>query len=365
MVISLYVAALKEYLRDRTTLFWTLAFPILFILLFGLIFTRGGGNQYNVAIVNLDTGAMGQQIVNVFQSKDLQSVFKVTNGTTIDQENTFQDKLKSGDLDMVIVIPQDLSEKATNHQTTHMQLYYDASKEPSGQIMVGVVQTVLNGFNQQVTGVTPPLQLQPQSVNTATLSNMDFLVPAILAMSLLQLGLFGTTQPLVSLRERKILRRLGATPMPRWTLLVSQVMLRLTITLIQTALILGIGAYAFGVHILNPLATVGIIVLSAVMCISLGYLLASISKTQESASAITQAINFPMMFLTGIFFPLTFLPDFLDVVVKALPLTYIADAMRQTMINSTPAFPLLTDVLVIAAWAIVCGLLSARLFRWE
>jgi ABC-2 type transport system permease protein len=365
MVISLYVAALKEYLRDRTTLFWTLAFPILFIVLFGLIYTRGGGNQYNVAIVNLDSGTTGQQIVNVFQNKDLQQIFKVTNGTSVDQENTYQDQLKSGNLDMVIVIPPGLSQNASSNQTSQVQLYYDASKQPSGQIMLGVVQNVLDGINQEVTGKAPLLQLQTQSVNTATLTSIDFLVPGILAMSLLQLGLFGTTLPLVSLRERKILRRLGATPMPRWALLASQVLLRLTITLIQTALILGIGAYAFGVQIVHPLATAGIIVLSAVMCISLGYLLASIAKTQESASAITQAINFPMMFLTGIFFPLAFLPAFLDAVVKALPLTYIADAMRQTMINSTPSFPLLTDVGVIAAWAIGCGLLSARLFRWE
>ncbi len=365
MVISLYIAALKEYLRDRTTLFWTLAFPILFIVLFGLIFSQSGGSTYTVAVVNLDTGPTGQRIVQVFQSPDLAKVFKIKTGTTVTDENAFQDQLKNGKIDMVIVIPPGLSQNAQSGQTTSVQLYYDASKQPSGQIMVGTVQGVLTQINQEMTGKAPLLQAQTQSVNTTTLGAIDFLVPGILAMSLMQLGLFGTTLPIVSLRERKILRRLGATPLPRWALLTSQVLLRLTITLFQTALILGIGYYAFGVHIANPAQTAGIIVLGSLMFISLGYFLASIAKTQDAASGITQAVNFPMLFLSGIFFPLSDLPDFLNWIVRIIPLTYLADAMRQMMINSTPSFPITTDLAVIAGWTVVCGILAARLFSWE
>jgi ABC-2 type transport system permease protein len=356
---------LKEYVRDRTTLFWTLAFPILFIVLFGLIFSKSGGNTYDVAIVNLDTGTTGQRIVQVFQTPDLAKLFKLHNATSVDDENKYQDQLKNGKLDMVIVIPQNLSQNAQSGQTTQLQVYYDASKQPSGQIMVGTVDSVLSQISQQMSGKLALLGAQAQSVNTTTLSSIDFLVPGILAMSLMQLGLFGTTLPLVSLRERKILRRLGATPLPRWALLASQVLLRLTITLFQTALILGIGYYAFGVHIAHPLQVTGIVMLGSIMFISLGYLLASIAKTQDSASGITQAINFPMMFLSGVFFPLAALPDFLTWVVRIIPLTYLADAMRQMMINSTPDFAITTDLAVIAGWTIVCGVLATRLFSWD
>jgi ABC-2 type transport system permease protein len=365
MIISLYIASLKEYVRNRTTLFWTLAFPILFIVLFGLIYSKGGGNTYNVAIVNLDSGPTGQQIMSTFQSKDLQSIFKVTASTSASDVNTYQDQLKNGNLDMVIVIPQNLSSNAQSGQTTGVQLYYDASKQPSGQIMVGVVQSVLTDINQRVTGKPPLLTLDAQSVNTTTLNSIDYLVPGILAMSLMQLGLFGTTLPIVALREQKILRRLGATPLPRPALLASQVLLRLTITLFQTALILGIGYFAFNVQIAHPLQTASVVILGSLMFISLGYFLAAIAKTQDSATGITQAVNFPMLFLSGIFFPLAALPGFLGTIVKIIPLTYLADAMRQVMINSTPDFPLTTDLAVVAAWAVVCALLSARLFKWE
>jgi ABC-2 type transport system permease protein len=365
MIFTLYVASLKEYLRDRLTLFWTLAFPILFILLFGLIFSGGGSSIYNVALVNLDSGQAGQTIMQTFQSSQIKKIFAVKTGSTVDQENSFQDQLKNGQLDMVIVLPPNLSANAGAGTATNVQLYYDGSKEPQGQIMLGVVQNVLTAINQQFTNQQPLITPDVRSVTTSTLNAIDFLVPGILAMSLMQLGLFGTTLPLVSLRERKILRRLGATPLPRSAVLVSQVLLRLTISLFQTALILGIGYFVFHVAIANPLATAGIVVLGALMFISLGYFLASVARTQESANAITQAINFPMLFLSGVFFSISALPVFLAPIIKILPLSYLADAMRQMMINSTPDFPLTVDIAVLAGWTIVCALLSVRLFKWE
>jgi len=115
----------------------------------------------------------------------------------------------------------------------------------------------------------------------------------------------------------------------------------------------------------NPLALVGMVLLGAVMFIGLGYLIASFSRSVETASGISSAVNFPMMFLSGIFFPLSVLPAFLAPVVRALPVTYLADAFRQITIGSVPEFPIMVDVLVLAAWAVACGLLSARFFKWE
>ena len=185
-------------------------------------------------------------------------------------------------------------------------------------------------------------------------------------MALMQLGLFATVAPLVNLRQEQVLRRLGATPLPRWQLLVSQVLFRLTIGLIQCGIILGISVAFFNVHVVgNPVLLVGLVILGALMFISLGYLIASLARTVESANGISQAINFPMLFLSGIFFPLAFLPAFLTPVVRALPLTYLGDAFRQVSVGGVPQFPLMVDVLVLAGWALVCSLLAARFFKWE
>jgi ABC-2 type transport system permease protein len=357
-VLSLYIASLKEFARDRMALFWTMAFPILFILLFGLIFSGNGSSTFTVGLVNEDSGPIGQTIAQQFGKV---SVFTIKTGSQQAELNA----LKAGNLDMVIVLPSDLSQNVQSKLSTGIQVYFDQSKTANSQIELGLVQQTLAGVNQGLGQTAPPLMLDPQGIAAQSLRTVDFLVPGILAMALMQLGIFGTAQPLVSLREQQVLRRLGATPLPRWKLLAAQVLNRLTISGAQAALILGIGAYAFKVHVGNPLLVVGLVLLGATMFVSMGYLIAAVSRTQDAASGISQAINFPMMFLSGIFFPLALLPAFLAPIVRALPLTYLADAFRQVMISSTPDFPLMLDLGIVAAWVAACTVLSIFLFKWE
>ena len=360
-VFSLYVANMKEFIRDRAALFWTFAFPIVFIVLFGLIYSGSGSPSYNLGLVNQDGGPVSAQLANVLEHKV--SAFKVTTGG-YDAEMS---ALKNGKVDLMIVLPAGLSQSVEAGQTAHVQMYYDPSKNPTdSQIEQTIVSSVLDGFNKSATHVTPPLALTTNSITSHSLSYIDFLMPGIIAMSLMQLGLFATATPLVSLREEGVLRRLGATPLPRWQLISGQLLMRLTIGLVQAALIIGISVAAFNVHIEgNYLALAGLTVLGALSFIGMGYLIAAIAKSVESASGISSAINFPMMFLSGVFFPLTLLPAFLAPVVKALPLTYLADAFRQITVGGTPLFPMWIDIAVLAGWGIVCMALASRFFKWE
>jgi ABC-2 type transport system permease protein len=357
---TLYIASLKEFIRDRGALFWTLAFPLIFILLFGLIFSGNGSVKYTVGLVNQDSGQVGAALTDALKQP---RPFTIQTGA-LDAEMR---ELKKGQIDLVLVIPADLSDQVANKQTANVQMYYDPSASiTNAQIEQNIVAQVLTTFNQRYTQTTPPLALETNTVTSTKLRSIDFLMPGILAMSLMQLGLFGTATPLVALRQEQVLRRLGATPLPRWQLILSNILLRLTIGLAQSAIIIGLSAAAFGVQITGNLAALtGLIVLGALTFVGLGYLIASFSKTVEMASGVSSAINFPMMFLSGIFFPLALLPTFLAPVVRALPLTYLADAIRQVTLGSVPEFPLMVDVGVLAAWAVVCALLSARFFRWE
>jgi ABC-2 type transport system permease protein len=359
-VLSLYRASIKEFVRDRSALFWTFAFPVIFIVLFGLIFSGNSSPSYTVGLVNEDGGAVGNALAQTFgQFKP----FTIKTGT----REAEVDHLKKGQIDLVIVIPSGLSQAVSSGQTAQVQMVYDPSGNPTNaQIVVNIVQQILANFNEGYTHVSPPLALVPQTVTAHHESSIDFLMPGILAMSLMQLGLFATATPLVSLRQDQVLRRLGATPLPRWKLLASQVMLRLTIGFAQAAVIVGLSIWVFNVHIEGSLlAVAGLVLLGALTFVAIGYLVASLARTVESANGITTAVNFPMMFLSGIFFPLALLPAFLTPVVRALPLTYLADALRQVAVGSVPEFPMMVDLAVLAGWALVCALLSARFFKWE
>jgi len=141
---------------------------------------------------------------------------------------------------------------------------------------------------------------------------------------------------------------------------------RLTIGLAQTLIIILVGMLIFKFQVIGNMALLaGFVLLGALMFVALGYLISGLAKTQESVIGISQLINFPMMFLSGLFFPVDFMPAWIRPVVTAMPLTYLADALRQIMVGATPVYSLWVDLGVLAAWLVVSAALAVRFFRWE
>jgi ABC-2 type transport system permease protein len=366
-------ANILSFVRDRTALFWTLAFPVIFILLFGAIFSGGGNTTYRVGWVDEDGTPASAALREAFAGVPLLEL----QDDTLDAS---REAMQSGNLQGIIVVPQGLG-AATRAAATSggasggagaegkpaiaIELYTDPSQQTSSTTIQQVVSQVVATANVALTGSSPMLGVDSRTLQTQDLTAAAFLVPGILGMALMQLGVFGAV-PLVAQREKLILKRLGATPLPRWTLVGSNVILRLLIGLVQAVLIVGIGIAVFGVQILGSLlAMLGLVVLGALTFIAIGYVVAAFARTEEAANGIVQVIQFPMMFLSGVFFPLELMPALLKPVAVILPLTYLGDALRQVMVDGTPLAPLPVDVLVLTGWFVVCLFIAARYFRWE
>lgn len=360
-LMPLTIANIKSYYRDRAALFWTIAFPVIFVILFGSIFS-GGSTTFKVGWVDEDQSTASAQLRSGFAAVTL---LQLTDATKDDALAKMQD----GDLDAVIVVPAGLGaamgQSSAAGDPFQLQLYTDPSKQTASSTVQQVVAQVVGAINQELSGKPPALAVQPQTLQTENLTSAAYFVPSILAMALMQLGVFSAI-PLVALREKLVLKRLSATPLKRWTLVSSNVIVRLIIGAVQTALILGIGIVAMGVQVIGgPLAIAGVVVLGAMTFIALGYVIASFARTEEAANGITQIVQLPMMFLSGIFFPLELMPDWLRGAAVFLPLTYLGDALRQTMVGGTPFAPLGVDVLVLGAWLVGSMVVSARFFRWQ
>lgn len=194
-------------------------------------------------------------------------------------------------------------------------------------------------------------------------------IPGMMALGFLWLGVFGTAPALVQLREQKILRRLAATPVTGQTVIGAQIAWRLTTALIQAVILTAFGMVAYGLRIGgNPLLVLAAIILSGATLIAIGVLLAGLARGSESVVALGQAVQFPMMFLSGILFPVEMLPTAVRPVIYAMPLTYVGDALRQTMLGAAgpaPLLPLAVDFAVIAGCLVLFSLLAMRMFRWE
>lgn len=355
---NLLVANLKQFVRERAALFWSFAFPIIFILIFGAVFSGADDISFSVGLVMNDDSPPAQALSEVLQQVP---AFKLNIGN----EDSELQALKDGDRGAVIIVPSDFGEAISQGTKGNIYVYYDPTQSSSQQVLLPIIRQVLDKFDREL-GHTPSL-IQPieKTLQTREMRTIDYLVPGILAMALMQLGLFAA-ELLVMDRENRVLKRLGATPLRRSTLIGSTVIFRLLIALGQAALILIVARLVFDVPMMgNWFFFAGMVILGTLTFLSLGYMISAFVRTQEAVMPLIMAIQFPMMFLSGIFFPVEFMPGFMRPIMEAIPLTYLGDSLRQIMVESTPLHPHWVNIGVLGGWFAVCLTVAVRFFKWE
>ncbi len=357
-LLLLTVANIKSFTRDRSALFWTLAFPLTFVVLFGSIFS-GGNNDRSIGFADLDATPVSGQ---------LKAAFGVVEGVTLVEapEDDLLARMRKGEIAAVIVVPNGYAETvAAKAAPANLTVYTDPSQGQADGATRQLVGFVLSAVNQAATGQPPAVTPAFQSVQTNDLTFISYLVPSILGMSLMQLGVFASI-PLVADRQKLILKRLQATPLRRWQLVGSNVLMRLLIAIVQTVIIVGVGSAFYNVEISGSWLLIGaLILLGSLAFIALGYVIASFAATEDAANGMTSAVQFPLMFLSGTFFPIDAMPDALKTVARVLPLTYLGDGLRQVMVDGTPFAPLWVCFAFLAIWLVVCFGIAARFFKWQ
>jgi len=357
-LLLLTIANIKSFSRDRAALFWTLAFPLIFVILFGSIFS-GGNRAWTIGFVDLDQTPASTALKRAFGS--------IPNVTLVDgSEADLLARMRKGEVSPVIVVPAGYSESvAARRAPAALTVFTDPTQSAADAQTRQLVGFVLSAVNQAATGLPPAVEPSFQAIQTNDLTFISYVVPSILGMSLMQLGVFAAV-PLVADRQKLILKRLQATPLRRWQLVGSNVLMRLLIAVVQTVIIVGVGSLAFHVQIAGSWLVIGaLILLGSLAFIALGYVIASFASTEEAANGMTSVVQFPLMFLSGTFFPIDAMPDALRTVARALPLTYLSDGLRQVMVDGTPFSPLWVCFAVLIAWLVVCFGIAARYFKWQ
>jgi ABC-2 type transport system permease protein len=356
--LSMVRANLKMTVRNRTGLFWLLLFPAAFIIIFGSLVGGGNNLHASVGVVNGEASPLAGQMTSAMKDSKF---FEVQSGA----RSAELAKLREGKTDAVVVFPQ----KANASQPLKVNSYVDKSNPSTSQAVSAAIDQIGQKVNEQAAGG----QAQPQRVSISTrsvqsehLSYIDFLVPGILAMSIMQSSIGGIANSFVVLRERGILRRIRITPFPLTSFIAARITSQFVVALCQAAILLGLAALFFHVEVVGSLLGVAVFVLLGCLAfLTIGFLVAGVSGKQESASALAQLISFPMLFFSGIFFPLDQAPTWLQELAKGLPLTYLADGLRQVMVYGASFMDLWGDVLALAVTVVVGFVLATRYFRWE
>ena len=357
---EMFLANLKELIRDKSGLFWLIAFPIIFVFIFGIVFSGGGEQSFNVGIVVESQTPVTERILDSMKSVSSFNIFIETENKGEELKN-----LEEGNRSLVMVLPDIKYRDLSQNKSFDISLYYDNTRQQTTQVLLSVIKEIFNNIERQATQREKIFNIKSEPVQAQNLSHFDYVLPGILGMAIMQLGLFGSFN-FLRLRKQKIIRGLAVTPLPRTVLLMSEISVRLIVALVQTFLILFIGQIVFGVSVVGSiLKLVGMAILGAMTFISLGYMLISFANSMESGEGLVQVVQFPMMFLSGIFFPVGIMPDYIKPIVKVIPLTYLGDAFRQIMVGAPPEYTMMTNILVLLGWLLVTVIVTIKFWRWE
>ncbi len=370
-VYTIIKGHVKTWFRSRSTIFWTIAFPILLIVLFGAIF--GSGNtKFDLYVQNQDLSASTPTLASQGYVTALNST-GAFNIRTVPAEMTNPLSYVKDDAQLhnrgqrLLVIPVGFQNNLTVTGKANIQLYMDQSDQASASL-AGIVYAVTSSYaaqvQAQVSGSSVNIRLQQVPIVTRNVRYIDFFIPGVIGMTLLTSGVFGAVNTNGRYRELKIIKKLATTPLSKIEWILGMVGYQMFLAAISIAVILLFGRVFFNVTATIDQYTIGLVVAAALLFPGIGMVLANFVKDADGAEAAANAITFPMMFLAGTFWPRETMPDFLKVVSGYLPLTYVNDGLRDAMIYLEPA-QALTNTIIALGLAVFFIILGSVLMSWK
>ena len=368
---TLLSVSLKAYYRNRSAMFFSLLVPLMIMVIFGLLNLGGGSTSETVGIVDKAHNPTSEQII---QSLKKVSVLKLDFGSESKELNA----LKKGDRAAVVVLPADLGSLVTcpagsppscrpRPKPVTIPVYGNKTKPQDAQIARAIVTQFFDSASFAALGQPGGIyRTDAQDLPGQNTTYTDFLVPGIIALSIMQTGIFSVAFAFVQQKQTGVLRRLMATPVRVSEFLAAQVSTRLIMAAVQVVILVAVAVVAFHFRLAgNVIELLMACILGSAIFIAVGFAISGYASDEQAVPAIANIIVLPMMFLSGIFFPRDSMPGWLHRISDFLPLTYVTDAIRAVSVDGSHLWNLGPDVIGIAAWLMIAIVLAIRLFRWE
>jgi ABC-2 type transport system permease protein len=358
--LLLTVAYFRAYLRDRTAIFFSLGVPLMLLLIFGSL-NLGAFGQVTLAVDDQANNAASQQFVAGLGKIDTLRVKSETTDVALVS-------LRRTELDMLLVIPKDFAIAPTRAGAPVPTLTIYGNDSRPQQVSVGesIVNDVITKLSFAVNQSAPVVSVKREEVRGVRLRYVDFLVPGILGVNVMQLAVFSVAFALVADKRRGVLRRIMATPLKPATFLVSQVAMRLIMAAAQVLIMLGVAVFLFDVHPLGGIVPLLIVaLLGSVLFLTIGFALAGWAETENQVPAIAQLITLPQFFFSGVFFSKNAAPELIRPLTNLLPLTFLNDALREISVQGATLWDVRGQLLGLVVWVGIGLVLAVRFFRFD
>lgn len=352
--LALAKASFRSIMRSPSAVVFTLAFPLIFILVFG--FLDSGGVKVDVAISKKSD--LQNPIIQALEQNNVVHLIKDMDATEILEE------LEKGHIAAVI----DVQKNPTGTPAYIAEVHYTSASIDKGNILKSLFSSLFYKLNAK--DIQPTVaQLNESTVNGRIYRTIDFILPGQLGFSLLSTGVFGTAFVFFNLRQNLVIKRFFATPVRRSSIVFGEGIARIGFALLGAVFIIVIGHYFFQFTLIHGLITVlNMLLLSVIGLIvfmGFGFVVSGIAKSESTIPPISNIITLPQFLLSGTFFSIDAFPSWLQPISRALPLTYLNDAMRKVAFEGAGLWDVKHQIFIMLIWGIGIYVIAVRVFKWE
>jgi len=283
-ILNDFIASIKHWTRSIGTVFWTIAFPILLILIFGSIFSGADDIQYEFYVQDFDDTEYSHTLI---------------------------------------------SDPTASVNITY---YFDPSQATTTSVIQSIVMNTINEFNLNLSGGHHVIGITEHTSQSEEFSFIDFFIPGMIGFTIMTSCIYGSIERNTKYRKDGILRKMLTMPVSRTEWILAKMLFMLFLSFVSTTVILLFGVFVWGLNIHITIISIIIIIATSFLFSGMGMIIGRFVKDEETADMAGGAITFPMMFLAGTFYPLNQMPAFLQSIAQVLPLYYVNEGLRNTMI---------------------------------
>ena len=361
LVLHLTLANLKMTVRNRQALFWALAFPLLFVGFFALVGNFAGESAERAAVIDNAQDGVSAILIETLAGLDGLEL----EASPRSDESAARAEIADGDLDYLLIIPAGMESAASASGGAEVVV---AQSSGASGIAAAEIGRALALADLRMAGASPTLSLRRETVEAGG-GGFDFgayMLPGLALWGIMSNSIIGVAVALANYREKKILRRIKASPMRARTFFAAQILSFMAISLIQAALILGFGSLAMGAAISGGLLAIGAMILVCNMAfLNLGFIVGAFAKTASAASGLGNLVVLPLAMFSGVFFPTDLMPSFIGETTRWLPLFPMVEALRGIALGAEPLAAFGMEFALIAAWIALTAVAAVWVFRLE
>ena len=362
-VMVLFKINTRRFFRDKLAIFFTIGFPLIFLFVFGGLNSGGGDYSFNIALINESDSSFAKDFTKQAQDSKILKVNKEI--TTLSEA---KERMSRSEIDATVILPKEFGDQKAGAQfpSGEARVLYTQNNQQSATALSSILDTQFKQINKQFVSNETPFSVQREQINERSLSPFDYAFSGLLGFAIIGMGIFGPVNIFPELKKMGILRRLSTTPLRVWQYFLATMIGQAVIGLLALAVMFAVAIIVFHLEVVGNYFELALfLVIGIIMILGIGLALGGWAKNERQAAPLSNIIVFPMMFLSGTFFPRFLMPEWLQNVSALLPLTPVIDGIRLIATEGKHFIDILPQLGLIGGWTIIIYLIAFKVFRWE